>query len=131
MSTNMEMQRSHEDFALEQRLGTLLRAGVLLAAAVTLVGGVMYLAAHGGDVTRYHDFVGERAELRTVGGVVAGVRRGDSAAIMQLGVLLLIATPVARVFLSVLGFVKERDWLYVGCSLIVLAILVYSLAHGG
>jgi uncharacterized membrane protein len=125
------MHQSHEDFALEQRLGTLLRAGVLLAAFVTLVGGVMYLMAHGGDVTHYHDFVGERTELRTVGGVVSGVLRGDSAAIIQLGVLLLIATPVARVFLSVLGFVKERDWLYVGCSLIVLGILVYSLAHGG
>ena len=122
---------SHEDFALEQRLGNLLRAGVLLSSLVTCVGGIMYLAVHGGDVTRYHDFPGQRAELRTVGGVVAGVRRGDSAALLPLGVLLLLATPVARVFLSVLGFVKERDWLYVGCSLIVLAILVYSLAHGG
>lgn len=125
------LNHSREDFALEQRLGSLLRAGVLLSAIVTLVGGVMYLAVHGGDVTHYHTFAGERAELRTVGGVVSGVLRGDSAAIIQLGVLLLIATPVARVFMSVLGFLKERDWLYVGCSLIVLAILVYSLAHGG
>jgi len=129
--SDMSDGHSHEDFALEQRLGALLRAGVLLSALVTLVGGVMYLMSHGGDVTHYHVFVGERAELRTVGGVVNGVLRGDSAAIIQLGVLLLIATPVARVFLSVLGFIKERDWLYVGCSLIVLAILVYSLAHGG
>jgi uncharacterized membrane protein len=122
---------SHEDFALEQRLGTLLRAGVLLSAAVTLVGGIMYLVVHGGDITHYHVFSGERAELRTVGGTVKGVIRGDSAAIIQLGVLLLIATPVARVFMSVIGFMKERDWLYVGCSLIVLAILVFSLSHGG
>lgn len=125
------IQDSHEDFALEQRLGNLLRAGVLLSAAVTLVGGIMYLVVHGGDITHYHVFSGEGAELRTVGGVVKGVMRGDSAAIIQLGVLLLIATPVARVFMSVTGFMKERDWLYVGCSLIVLAILVYSLSHGG
>ena len=122
---------SHEDFALEQRLGTLLRAGVLLSAIVTLVGGIMYLAVHGGDVTHYHVFSGERTELRTVAGVMEGVLCGHSAAIIQLGVLLLIATPVARVFMSVLGFMKERDWMYVGCSLIVLAILVYGLAHGG
>jgi uncharacterized membrane protein len=129
--SDLHSDQSHEDFALEQRLGALLRGGVLLSALVTLVGGVMYLASHSGDVTHYHRFVGEREELRTVGGVVGGVLRGDSAAIIQLGVLLLIATPVARVFLSVLGFIKERDWLYVGCSLIVLGILVYSLAHGG
>jgi uncharacterized membrane protein len=129
--SELRVDETHEDFALEQRLGTLLRVGVLLSAIVTLIGGIMYLAVHGGDVTHYHVFAGERAELRTVRGVVEGTLRGDSAAIIQLGVLLLIATPVARVFLSVLGFAKERDWMYVGCSLIVLAILVYSLAHGG
>jgi uncharacterized membrane protein len=122
---------AHEDFALEQRLGTLLRAGVVLSAAVTLIGGIMYLAVHGGASASYHNFVGEPAELRTVGGVIAGVARGDSAAIIQLGVLLLIATPVTRVFISVLGFARERDWMYVCCSLIVLALLVYGLAHGG
>jgi uncharacterized membrane protein len=121
----------HEDYALEQRLGTLLRGGVILSAAVTLIGGIMYLAAHGSAPESYHIFAGEPHGLRTVGGVVAGVARGDSASIIQLGVLLLIATPVARVFISVIGFARERDWLYVGCSLIVLGLLLYSLAHGG
>ncbi|MDQ2768850.1 MAG: DUF1634 domain-containing protein [Gemmatimonadota bacterium] len=121
----------HEDFALEQRLGSLLRAGVILSATVTLIGGIMYLAVHGGAPAAYHVFAGEPAGLRTVGGVFAGVARGDSASIIQLGVLLLIATPVARVFISVIGFARERDWMYVACSLLVLALLVYSLAHGG
>ena len=121
----------HEDYALEQRLGILLRAGVILSAAVTLIGGIMYLAVHGSAPASYHVFAGEPAGLRTVGGVVAGVVRGDSASIIQLGVLLLIATPVARVFISVIGFARERDWMYVACSMLVLALLVYSLAHGG
>ena len=122
---------AHEDYALEQRLGTLLRAGVILSAAVTLIGGIMYLAVHGGAPASYHIFAGEPAPLRTVGGVIAGAARGDSASIIQLGVLLLIATPVTRVFISVIGFARERDWMYVGCSLIVLSLLVYGLAHGG
>lgn len=122
---------AHEDFILEQRLGILLRAGVILSAAVTLVGGIMYLAVHGLAPASYHVFAGEPAELRTVGGVIAGVARGDSASIMQLGVLLLIATPVARVFISVIGFARERDWMYVVFSLIVLALLSWGLVHGG
>jgi len=122
---------AHEDYELEQRLGILLRAGVILSATVTLIGGILYLLQHGGDSASYHVFVSEPAGLRTVGGVIGGVARGDSASIIQLGVLLLIATPVARVFISVIGFARERDWMYVGCSLIVLALLVYSLAHGG
>jgi uncharacterized membrane protein len=86
---------------------------------------------HGTNPASFHIFAGEPAGLRTVGGVIAGVARGDSASIIQLGVLLLIATPVARVFISVIGFARERDWMYVACSLLVLALLVYSLAHGG
>lgn len=122
---------AHEDFALEQRLGTLLRAGVIVSAAVTLLGGIMYLGVHGGAPASFHIFAGEPAGLRTVGGVLGGALHGDSASIIQLGVLLLIATPVARVFISVIGFARERDWMYVGCSLIVLALLCFSLAHGG
>jgi uncharacterized membrane protein len=122
---------AHEDFALEQRLGTLLRGGVILSASVTLIGGIMFLASHGSVPASYHTFTGEPAELRTVGGVIAGVLRGDSISVIQLGVLLLIATPIARVLISVIGFARERDWMYVGCSLIVLALLSYGLVHGG
>lgn len=129
--SNSPAGHAHEDFALEQRLGTLLRAGVILSACVTLVGGIMYLASHGMAPTSYHIFAGEPAGLRTVSGVIAGAARLDSASIIQLGVLLLIATPVARVFISVIGFARERDWMYVGCSLIVLALLCYGLIHGG
>ena len=47
--------------------------------------------------------------------------------IIQLGLLLLIATPVARVVFSVIGFVRQRDFVYVVLTLIVLAVLLYSL----
>lgn len=129
--TRPPVTNPHEDYALEQRLGTLLRGGVILSATVTLIGGIMYLATHGSALASYHVFAGEPPGLRTVGGVLAGVMHGDSASIIQLGVLLLIATPVARVFISVIGFARERDWLYVGCSLLVLGLLCYGLIHGG
>jgi len=122
---------THEDFALEQRLGMLLRGGVLLSASVTLIGGIMYVASHGNVPVSYHTFTGEPASLRTVGGVIAGVLQGDSISIIQFGVLLLIATPIARVLFSVIGFARERDWMYVACSLLVLALLSYGLVHGG
>jgi uncharacterized membrane protein len=51
-----------------------------------------------------------------------------SRGLIQLGLLLLIATPVARVAFSVLAFAEQRDWLYVSITLVVLAVLVYSLA---
>jgi uncharacterized membrane protein len=124
-------EHGHEDYALEQRLGTLLRGGVILSASVTLIGGIMFLASHGTVPVSYHTFSGEPEGLRTVGGVIEGVVHGDSISIIQLGVLLLIATPIARVLMSVIGFARERVWMYVGCSLLVLALLSYGLLHGG
>jgi uncharacterized membrane protein len=50
-------------------------------------------------------------------------------AMIQLGLLLLIATPILRVALAAVGFYLENDRLYLGVSLIVLTILVLSLIH--
>jgi len=44
--------------------------------------------------------------------------------------LLLILTPVARVGFSVVAFVVERDRMYVAMTLVVLAVLLYSLLAG-
>jgi uncharacterized membrane protein len=50
--------------------------------------------------------------------------------VIQLGLLLLVATPVARVACSVVGFLRERDYVYVALTLIVLVVLIYSLFFG-
>jgi uncharacterized membrane protein len=75
----------------------------------------------------YRTFHGEPAHLRTVHGVVRAAISGDVLAIMQLGLLILIATPIARVIFSVFAFAKEGDRMYVFFTLIVLAVLLYSL----
>ena len=59
-----------------------------------------------------------------------GVARFDAASVIQLGILLLIATPVVRVVFCVVGFARQRDRLYVAVSSLVLAILIYSLMSG-
>jgi uncharacterized membrane protein len=51
--------------------------------------------------------------------------------LIQLGLLLLIATPIFRVALSIVGFAIERDHLYVGFTAVVLVILLYSLLGSG
>ena len=54
----------------------------------------------------------------------------QGSALIQLGLLVLIATPIARVILSVFVFLYERDWPYVFITLVVLGILLYSLLAG-
>ena len=50
--------------------------------------------------------------------------------LIQLGVLLLIATPVARVVFSAWAFARQRDWTYVLVTLFVLAVLLFGLFYG-
>lgn len=120
------------DDQVEQTLGNLLRAGVLLSALVTLVGGVAYLVRHGADPVNYRDFGdGTSAELRSPPGILRATAAGSGRGLVQFGLLLLIATPVARVAFSVVAFLRQRDWTYVALTLFVLAVLVFSLGHGG
>ena len=68
--------------------------------------------------------------LPSIASIIAGLRAGSSAGIIGLGLLVLIATPVARVAFAAAGFARERDWLYTAISALVLLILVFSLLHG-
>ena len=115
------------DERMEFIIGNLLRAGVILAASVVMLGGAVYLVRHGHETVNYSSFHGEPESLKTVSGIVHGAAHGSGRATIQLGLLLLIATPVARVIFSAVGFAIERDYLYVGITLVVLAVLLYSL----
>jgi len=121
------------DRRIEVILGNLLRTGVLVSAAVVLLGASIYLSRHAHDPADYRVFRGEPSEYRTIRGVIQSVivGRGRGQGLIQLGLLLLIATPIARVAFSVVGFGIERDRLYVAFTLIVLAVLLYSLLGSG
>jgi uncharacterized membrane protein len=115
------------DATVEAIIGNLLRFGVLISAAVVGIGGIIYVARHGGAPASYGVFRGEPDDLRHTSGIVKQVLGGRSRGIIQLGLILLIATPVARVAFSAVAFALEKDRLYFGITLIVLVILLYSL----
>jgi uncharacterized membrane protein len=116
-----------DDFRIEIIIGTLLRTGVILAASVVLLGGVLYLSRHGHEIPNYTAFHGEPESLKSPVEIVQEVMQLNARAIIQLGLLLLIATPVARVLFSAIAFAIERDGMYVVITLIVLAVLLFSL----
>lgn len=120
-----------DDSVLDRRIGMLLITGVLISASVIVVGGALFLTLHGHTIPDFRVFHGEPAHLRTLSGITSEALHGNSLAIIQFGLLLLIATPVARVAFSVFEFFMERDFLYVAISALVLAVLLYSLiGHG-
>jgi uncharacterized membrane protein len=125
--SKMSAAGGFNDQRIEIIIGTLLRTGVLLSASVVLLGGILYLLHNGHNVTSYTTFHGEPEGLKSITDIVHGAVELDPRAIIQLGLLLLIATPVARVVFSAIAFAIERDFMYVVITLIVLGILLYSL----
>jgi uncharacterized membrane protein len=117
------------DQKLEVAIGRMLQTGVMLAALVVLIGGILYLRQSSGPRPDYNHFHGESAELRSPAKIAVLAVHGNPEAIIQFGLLLLIATPIFRVVVAAAGFALEKDSMYVWVSLIVLAVLLFSLWH--
>lgn len=123
--------RSGPERRMALLVALVLRGGVLLAALVTLAGGIGVLARHGGSRPDYRVFHGGEAPYRTLPEILHGASRLEMPAVVALGIVLLIATPVARVVLTLIGFIVQRDRIYVLLTTFVALALLYSLTLGG
>jgi uncharacterized membrane protein len=93
-----------------------LRVGVALAALCSVVGAGLYFSVHASDVTAYATFHAVRVAPALTG-----------FGLLSLGVAILIATPIVRVAILIVVFLRERDWLYTTVSAFVLGVLLLSL----
>jgi len=109
------------DQRLEETVGTLLRVGVITAAVTVLAGGLWSLAVAGPAPVSYRHFQPAVRNLHALRQLPA------PQALILAGLLVLIATPVARVVFSLVAFAAEHDRVYVICTLIVLIVLLYSI----
>ncbi len=130
MEQNVKGTSRWSDERVEEVMGKLLIAGVLLAALVVICGGAYYLILYGSTVPHYRVFHGEPSDLRDLSSILKDAIRLSSRGLIQLGVVLLIATPIARVAFSVFAFARQRDHMYVVFTLLVLGLLLYSFIGG-
>ncbi len=121
---------------VELYIGKLLRYGVMLSCGITLIGGIFYLFQHHGTQADYSPipddmpFPGVDHYLRELSTILPRVLDLDGAAIVQLGVCVLIATPIVRVAFSAIAFLIEKDYLYVVITLIVFSIIIANMLLG-
>jgi len=102
-------------------IGSVLRIGVSLAAALVAIGGVWYLAGRPSQAVDFRHFHGWTPGAHSL----SSLPRAE--ALILVGLLILIATPVARVVFSLVAFALERDRLYVAITAVVLTALLYSI----
>jgi len=126
-----EDRQTRMDQKLEVIIGYTLRIGVVTAATIVLIGGILYLVQNSSTSPDYHSFHAASMHSDNLLGIARNIGAFNSLGIIQLGLLVLIATPIVRVMLSVVAFALERDLLYVAATLIVLGILLYSLLVKG
>ncbi len=127
VDTNSNGTKTLNEQQLELLLSNILKYGVAIASTVVLVGGILYLIRHGAEPVDYQFFQGEPSEFCSPTGIVWAVLSGSRRGIIQLGLLLLVATPIARVVISLLTFLWQREFTYVIITLSVLSALIYSL----
>ena len=119
-----------KDTNMQSLLSLVLRAGVVVSITIVFLGGIIYLYRHGHSIANYKTFIGTPDFIRHTDGIFHSTFDLKGQAIIQLGIILLIATPILRVIFSAIGFVLEKDYLYVLISLLVLLIIFISTLSG-
>ena len=108
-----------------------LRVGVLLASAIGMVGGAPFMSHHAQEFVSFGRFAGTNSPFASTSTILSSLRSGDDAirslSITQIGILVLLLTPITRVAFSIIGFAMERDRLYFAITSIVLLTLLTSV----
>ena len=125
----MAAQPNFKDKDMQVIIGWVLRLGVIISMAIVFLGGMVYLYRHGHSIPDYTVFKGV-PDFVHPSGIINGIMAFRGRAIIQAGIILLIATPVLRVLFSAIGFIIEKDRLYTVISLTVLLIIFISILSG-
>jgi uncharacterized membrane protein len=119
---------------VELAISTLLRVGVLTSLLVVLIGTVVTFVHHPHYLSSHHDLrplTKPGAEFpHSLPSLIRGLQHGQGRAIVMAGLLLLIATPVLRVAVSVLAFRYQHDRTFVVITSVVLMLLLTSFVLG-
>src|ERR1700735_2410562 len=106
--------KKFKDRDMQVLLGHVLRAGTIVSISIVFIGGIFFIYRHGQSITDYHKFNGIPSFVQTASGIFHGIWALKGQAMIQLGIALLIATPIIRIIFSAIGFVLEKDYMYLG-----------------
>ena len=115
-------------------ISRVLRIGVATSLLFVAAGTLLSVLQGGGYGTQPSEvarLIGPGGSFpRTAGWLLGGIVRLDGQAVIVTGLILLIATPVVRVAVSIVSFARERDRPYVLITTVVLGLLLLSLVLG-
>ncbi|AZA99571.1 DUF1634 domain-containing protein [Chryseobacterium joostei] len=124
------MKKNFTDVDLNRSVGNLLRLGVILSVATSFIGFIKLFTEGFEMPKKYTNLVVGNSSEKVWGQFWDSLSKGEGMGIIQLGILLLIFTPLMRIIFALIGYLKEKDYVYVVISSIVLAIMAVSFFAG-
>ncbi|MBP2616514.1 DUF1634 domain-containing protein [Chryseobacterium jejuense] len=124
------MKKNFTDVDLNRSVGNLLRLGVILSVATSLIGFIKLFTEGFEMPKKYTSLVVGNSSEKVWNHFWESLCKGEGMAIIQLGILLLIFTPLMRIVFALIGYLKEKDYVYVFISSVVLAIMAVSFFAG-
>ena len=121
-------KKEFTDIDLNRSVGNLLRLGVLLSVTTALIGFIK-LFTEGFKMPKKYEQL-EIPSENVLHDFWISLGKLEGMAIIQLGILFLIFTPLMRIIFALIGYLKEKDYTYVIISGIVLGIMVFSFLAG-
>ncbi|UWY26829.1 DUF1634 domain-containing protein [Flavobacterium sp. TR2] len=129
--SNMVQEEKFGEKDFQTIIGNLLRYGVWISLSVAFIGGIVYLIHNGNQIEDYSVFKeNDRNIFEVIAAIYDGAIQGNGESLIFTGIIFLFMTPVLRVLLSLFSFLLEKDYLYVGITLIVIAIIIISISFG-
>ncbi|QLC65032.1 MULTISPECIES: DUF1634 domain-containing protein [unclassified Flavobacterium] len=129
--SNMVQEEKFGEKDFQTIIGNLLRYGVWISLSVAFIGGIVYLIHNGNQIEDYSVFKeNDRNIFEVIAAIYNGAIQGNGESLIFTGIIFLFMTPVLRVLLSLFSFLLEKDYLYVGITLIVILIIIISISFG-
>lgn len=125
------MKETPSEKRLQSVVSVTLRSGVLFASVIGIVGGLLFLATYGSETVNFSSFDGTASPYVSLSSISRALGAGGQVeylAVVQIGVIVLLLTPIVRVALSIVGFTLAGDKTYVAITTVVLLTLIASIA---
>ena len=114
-----------KDKDIQILVGQLLRYGVFTASGIVLFAGLYFIYRYGSShISDYQNFAPNPEKI------ISSVTAWNAESFINLGMLVLIATPILRVVFSLIAFALEKDKLYVIITSIVLSVILFNIIYG-
>jgi len=129
--SNMVQEEKFGEKDFQTIIGNLLRYGVWISLSVAFIGGIVYLMHNGNQIEDYSVFKeNDRNIFEVIAAIYNGAIQGNGESLIFTGIIFLFLTRVLRVLLLLFSFLLEKDYLYVGITLIVIMIIITSISFG-